>query len=91
MKNRDWLDKCLNAAEKLYGVFHFTVLERIYGGKLDRDETIKAAEGKFDYIHSNLDEFEALGYAPGHFTPAICEDGEEYEKYKAQGDFIALV
>ena len=46
---------------------------------------------KFDYIHSNLDEFEALGYAPGYFTPTIYEDGEEYEKYKAQGDFIALV
>ena len=82
------LDKCLKAAEMLYGVFPFGVLERLYGGKLDRDETIKAAEGKFDYIDSNLDEFEALGYAPGYFTPAIYEDGEEYEKYKARGDCI---
>ena len=66
--NTVWLDKCLKAAEMLYGVFPFGVLERLYGGKLDRDETIKAAEGKFDYIDSNLDEFEALGYAPGYFT-----------------------
>lgn len=84
--NTVWLDKCFKAAEMLYGVFPFGVLERLYGGKLGRDETIKAAEGKFDYIDSNLDEFEALGYAPGYFTPIIYEDGEEYEKYKAQGD-----
>ena len=88
--NTVWLDKCFKAAEMLYGVFPFGVLERLYGGKLDRDETIKAAEGKFDYIDSNLDEFEALGYAPGYFTPAIYEDGEEYEKYKARGDKLHI-
>ena len=88
--NTVWLDKCLKAAEMLYGVFPFGVLERLYGGKLDRDETIKAAEGKFDYIDSNLDEFEALGYAPGYFTPTIYEDGEEYEKYKARGDKLHI-
>ncbi|MGN8762220.1 YecA family protein [Oribacterium sp. HCP3S3_B9] len=65
-------------------------MERLYGGKLDRDETIKAAEGKVDYIDSNLDEFEALSYAPGYFTPTIYEDGEEYEKYKAQGDKLHI-
>lgn len=88
--NTVWLDKCFKAAEMLYGVFPFGVLERLYGGKLDRDETIKAAEGKFDYIDSNLDEFEALGYAPGYFTPTIYEDGEEYEKYKARGDKLHI-
>ena len=88
--NTVWLDKCFKAAEMLYGVFPFGVLERLYGGKLDRDETIKAAEGKFDYIDSNLDEFEALGYAPGYFTPTIYEDGEEYENYKARGDKLHI-
>ena len=39
-----WLDKCLVAAEKLYGVFPFDVLEEMFGSSLDRDETIKAAE-----------------------------------------------
>lgn len=43
--NTVWLDKCFKAAEMLYGVFPFGVLERLYGGKLGRDETIKAAEG----------------------------------------------
>lgn len=90
MTNRDWLEKCLNAAEILYGVFPIGVLERLYGRKLDRDETIKVAEGKFDYIDSNLDEFEALGYTPGYFTPTIYEDGEEYAKYKAQGDKLHI-
>lgn len=90
MINRDWLEKCLNAAEILYGVFPIGVLERLYGRKLDRDETIKVAEGKFDYIDSNLDEFEALGYTPGYFTPTIYEDGEEYAKYKAQGDKLHI-
>lgn len=27
--NTMWLDKCLNAAEMLYGVFPFAVLERL--------------------------------------------------------------
>ena len=38
MKNRDWLDKCLNAAEMLYGVFPFGVLEsfRLPQNKLKR-------------------------------------------------------
>ena len=45
-----WLDKCLVAAEKLYGVFPFDVLEEMFGSSLDRDETIKAAEGKLDFI-----------------------------------------
>lgn len=35
--NTVWLDKCFKAAEMLYGVFPFGVLERLYGGKLDRD------------------------------------------------------
>lgn len=39
--NTVWLDKCLNAAEKLYGVFPFGVLERIYGRKLDRERAVK--------------------------------------------------
>ena len=33
--NTVWLDKCFKAAEMLYGVFPFGVLERLYGGKLD--------------------------------------------------------
>lgn len=44
----------------------------MYVGKLDRDETIKAAEGKFDYIDSNLDEFEALGYQAVYIRQHIC-------------------
>lgn len=90
MKNCDWLNKCLDAAEKLYGVFPLKVLEEMYGDKLDKEEAIEAARGRFDYIDSNLDEFEELGYAPGYFTPTQYEDGEEYEKYKAQGDKLHI-
>lgn len=84
------LHKCLVAAEKLYGVFPFEVLEKMYDEKLDKDEAIEAARGRFDYIDSNLDEFEELGYEPGYFTPTQYEDGEEYEKYKAQGDKLHI-
>lgn len=85
-----WLDKCLVAAEKLYGVFPFDVLEEMFGSSLDRDETIKAAEGKLDFIDSTLDEFASLGYDSGYFTPTQYEDGEEFEKYKAQGDRLHI-
>ena len=84
------LNKCLIAADKLYGIFPFEVLEEMYGETLDKEEAIKAARGKLDYVDSNLDEFEALGYGPGYFTPTQYEDGEEYKKYKAQGDKLHI-
>lgn len=62
------LNKCLIAAEKLQGVFPFEVLEEMYEESLDKEEAINAVRGKLDYIDSNLDEFEALGYGPGYFT-----------------------
>lgn len=39
----------------------------MYGESLDKEEAINAARGKLDYIDSNLDEFETLGYGPGCF------------------------
>lgn len=35
---------------------------------MDKEEAINAARGKLDYIDSNQDEFETLGYGPGCFT-----------------------
>ena len=40
----------------------------MYEEPLDKEEAINAARGKLDYIDSNQEEFETLGYGPGCFT-----------------------
>ena len=40
----------------------------MYEEPLDKEEAINATRGKLDYIESNLDEFETLGYGSGYFT-----------------------
>lgn len=74
MSNKEWLDKCLIAADKLYSIFPFEVFEEMYGEPLDKEAAIEAARGKLDFVDSNLDDFEALGYGPGYFTPTQYED-----------------
>ena len=53
--NTVWLDKCFKAAEMLYGVFPFGVLERLYGGKLDQ-----YSGRKMQILDHNLKAYKAL-------------------------------
>lgn len=93
--NKNWLGKCFDLAEVLYGVYPYEVLKELYKrggcGDLQKHEAISFLEEnsylETDYVNATNPAFKALGYhEPGFFKPAIENEGAVYEYNKQCAD-----
>ncbi len=86
MINTEWLEKCAQAGEFLYGIIPVEVLKKMYRTREKDDpsieEMVHVVEGSssllLDYMDSYEEVFESMGYKePGYFIPHVPEDGED--------------
>lgn len=82
--NIEWLEKCAQAGEFLYGVYPVEVLMKLYEtrehDKLSVDEVIDAVVNSpavmMECVDDTLPIFTELGYSiPGFFKPYVPDDG----------------
>lgn len=73
----------LELAVRLYGIFPYEVLEKLYGGPLNKDEVIAFVKENpylgLEYV--DYPAFEKFGYKSGYFRPV-----EKSDLLKVQGD-----
>lgn len=83
--NTEWLEKCAQAGEFLYGIYPYEVLMQMYrlkeSGKVLKTELRAAINGSaalmLEYIQRRLLTFYEMGYhEAGYILPSIPQDGE---------------
>ena len=83
--NTEWLEKCAQVGELLYGIYPYGVLMQMYrlreSGKVLKTELRAAINGSTalmpEYIQRRFLVFDEMGYhEAGYILPSIPQDGE---------------